>query len=506
MIRRLFRSGPIVRLSLGLVSLLICLLLILDLSIGLVPDRYDDAVRIRQRICESLAIQVTALLQSGEGGALRKTLADVLERDKELLSVATRRADGQLLAVAGDHNTHWSLPDNAPSSVTQVRVPLMSDGLPWGDVEVAFRPVSPQSAVDWLSDPMVRALALVSVIGFAVVYLYLRRALQYLDPGSVVPQRVRAAFDTLSEGVLVLDSEARVVLANRAFQGLHPEAAKDLTGRPATKIGWLMAGLDSEPERLPWNEVARSGRAVREEPLEITQEEGKVSRLLLNASPITDVGGRVRGCMLSLSDVSVLHRINDQLLETLQALDESNEQIRQQNEELTKLATRDPLTGCLNRRAFFDKVKIVLETARESGMPVSCIMSDIDHFKGFNDKHGHAVGDQVLQVVSRSLTQGVRNEDLLCRYGGEEFCIVLPGLNLSKGAEVAERLRASIESMAGSSLRTTERLKVTSSFGVSQLEAGSLDEADLINRADQALYEAKRQGRNRVVCEVLQVA
>ena len=92
MILRFFRSGPIVRLSLGLVSLLICLLLVLDLSIGLVPDRYDDAVRIRQRICESLAIQVTALLQSGEGGALRKTLADVLERDKELLSVATRRA------------------------------------------------------------------------------------------------------------------------------------------------------------------------------------------------------------------------------------------------------------------------------------------------------------------------------------------------------------------------------------------------------------------------------
>ena len=111
------------------------------------------------------------------------------------------------------------------------------------------------------------------------------------------------------------------------------------------------------------------------------------------------------------------------------------------------------------------------------------------------------MGDQVLVGVSNALKHGIREQDLLCRYGGEEFCLIMPGLDIDGTAAVAERLRKAIEEMAGSSLRTTGRLKVTSSFGVSQLAAGGLDEGDMIQRADAALYEAKRGGRNMVATE-----
>ena len=125
-------------------------------------------------------------------------------------------------------------------------------------------------------------------------------------------------------------------------------------------------------------------------------------------------------------------------------------------------------------------------------------MTDIDHFKEFNDRYGHAVGDQVLQAVARSLSSGLRATDLLCRYGGEEFCILLPGLDAKQAAEIAERLRSEVERRAGPSVRTSEGLNVTSSFGVAELRGDFADPAVLIDEADKALYVSKRGGRNRV--------
>jgi len=499
---RRFLPGPVFRLSLGVVTLLLCLLMALDLLVGLVPDRYDEAVRVRTRIAESLAIQLTAMMQSERPEAMTAMLRELLDRDKELQSLALRRADGKLIAQAGPHATFWNLAPKAPSTITDVRVPLNANGLPWGDVELTFSPIHPTTVAGWLKDPLVRGLAIVGLTGVALMYLYLRRALQYLDPGSAVPPRVRAAFDTLREGVMLLDADDRVVLTNTAFGRIHPLAPGVDIGTHVKSLTWLTPNLGPRPEDWPWSAVARSRESMDETLLEIPMPgDAPPRRVVLNASPILDGDGRYRACMVSLADVSILHQTNEQLLDTIQALDESSEKIRQQNDELKRLATSDPLTGCLNRRAFYDHLSSIMTRANASGTPVGCIMTDIDHFKNFNDTYGHAVGDQVLVAVSNALKHGIRDHDLLCRYGGEEFCLILPGMDVDGTAAVAERLRRAIEEMAGSSLRTTGRLKVTSSFGVSQLGAGSLDEGDMIQRADAALYEAKRGGRNQVATE-----
>jgi GGDEF domain-containing protein len=138
----------------------------------------------------------------------------------------------------------------------------------------------------------------------------------------------------------------------------------------------------------------------------------------------------------------MLHRINDQLLITLTDLESSKDEIRRQNEELHRLATRDPMTGCLNRRAFFGSAEPLYAQLKEQGEEVCCIMSDIDHFKSFNDRYGHAVGDQVIKSVAKCLGSELREVDMLCRYGGEEFCIMLPGSTPEQALDVAERSAA----------------------------------------------------------------
>jgi diguanylate cyclase (GGDEF)-like protein len=126
-------------------------------------------------------------------------------------------------------------------------------------------------------------------------------------------------------------------------------------------------------------------------------------------------------------------------------------------------------------------------------------MTDIDKFKTFNDTYGHAVGDQVLVQVARVLKAALRPTDVLCRYGGEEFCILLPGVDALRAAVVAERIRFRVEAQAGPGIRSIPGLRVTSSFGLSSLEFGAPGLKTLIDEADQALYAAKQTGRNKVV-------
>lgn len=490
---------PISRIAIGLVALVLSLLMVVDMVFGLIPDRADLAREIRQQISEGLAIQSAALLQAGDIPTLQQTLGDVLNRNKELRSLAVRQHGGGIVARAGEHDRHWHPPEDGSSTLTQVRVPVLSDGKPWGEVELAFRPVLPDSLRGWLTYPPLVALASIGLGTFLAFYLYMRRVLEYLDPSSAIPDRVRTAFDTLAEGVLILDKEGRAVLANRAFRSLHPQAQEEITGKAVVEMEWLVGGFHVSPDEFPWARAMASRTNIGDETLEINRPgEEEPIRTIVGCSPILDGHGRLRGCLVSFSDVTMLHRINDQLLITLTDLESSKEEIRRQNEELHRLATRDPMTGCLNRRAFFGSADPLYAQLKEQGEEVCCIMSDIDHFKSFNDRYGHAVGDQVIKSVAKCLGSELREVDMLCRYGGEEFCIMLPGSTPEQALDVAERLRLAIELNAGAAVRDIPGIRITSSFGVASIRLGAKDPAELIDQADNALYQSKQNGRNRV--------
>lgn len=491
--------SPVARIALGLVGLLISLLMAVDLVFGLLPDRSEIARQVRQQLSESLAVQATAQLQTGDLAALHPTLQEVLERNRDLRSVAVRQRSGMVLVQAGDHPQYWHPPEDGSSTLTQVRVPVFSEGRPWGEVELAFRPVLPESLVEWLTYPPFVVLGVIGVMAFGAFYLYLRRVLEYLDPAKAVPDRVRTAFDTLAEGVMVLDERGRVMLANNAFRNFHPDARSLATGTPANALQWLVSGFHGTPDDYPWARAMHSRSTVSGETVEIARPgEDEPLRAIVGCLPIQDGRGHLRGCLVNFSDVTILHRINDQLLVTLTELEASKDEIRRQNEELHRLATRDPMTGCLNRRAFFDAVDPLYARLLAEGGEVCCIMGDIDHFKSFNDRYGHAVGDLVIKSVAKCMGSGLREGDLLCRYGGEEFCFILPGSTIEQATEVAERLRHSIETQAGAAVRDIPGLRITSSFGVASIKLGAKDAPELIDQADNALYESKKSGRNRV--------
>lgn len=492
------RLTPVIRLALGLTSLVVTLLLLLQIA-GLVPDEIEMTRKVRNRTSESLAVQAASLLQAGDMMALARTFEEVRSRDPQIQSIAIRQEDGTLVVAVGEHAAHWVAPADGRSTLDHIQVPIFANQQRWGSVEISFVPALPHTVLGWLLYPPVLLMLAVAFIGFTILYLYMRRALQYLDPTSAVPERVRQAFDNLSAAIVILDREGRIMMTNSIFAGLHPDAAGNLVGKRIVEQAWLCEAI-GQGSGYPWDKAMKLNAAERNVGFVIRPPDtgGEIVHLNLQATPIAEPGGAVRGCLISIDNVTQMFQVNEQLLQTMIELDNSRKEIREKNEELQRLASRDPLTGCLNRRAFFEQLGQLFADARAQASVFSCIMTDIDHFKTFNDRYGHAVGDDVIRALVHTAQARLRTHDLLCRYGGEEFCIILPGVRLEQAMEIAERLRVDVEERAGSSVRSTRGLSITASFGVATLAPDIVDPVEIINRADKALYASKEAGRNRI--------
>lgn len=174
------------------------------------------------------------------------------------------------------------------------------------------------------------------------------------------------------------------------------------------------------------------------------------------------------------------------------------QELKQEMESVRQEAFTDGLTGIGNRKKFDIEIENMLAESRAEEQPLSLIICDIDHFKSFNDTYGHQIGDQVLRLVARTFHDSVKGRDLPCRYGGEEFVVLLPDTSVDNAARVADTLREAVKSKEIRNRTTGETLtRITISLGVAQV--GSKEEVkEWIERADKALYRAKRMGRDRV--------
>ncbi|NEK37511.1 PleD family two-component system response regulator [Rhizobium leguminosarum] len=176
-----------------------------------------------------------------------------------------------------------------------------------------------------------------------------------------------------------------------------------------------------------------------------------------------------------------------------------NDRLRASVKQTIELAVTDPLTGLYNRRYLDNHLNVLFNRSMARGRPLSVLITDIDRFKHVNDTYGHDGGDEVLREFSNRVRSTIRGADLACRYGGEEFVVVMPDTSPEIAAAVAERLRAAIENAPFMLKHSGEALNVTASFGIASRIASVLTPGQLMKQADLALYEAKNTGRNRVV-------
>ncbi len=222
---------------------------------------------------------------------------------------------------------------------------------------------------------------------------------------------------------------------------------------------------------------------------------------ILAISPLEDKTRLVRGLEIGVNDYLVPPIDKNELLARVRTQVRKRrylERLRDDVHKSLELAITDALTGLHNRRYMERHIGGLVEQATAHGKPLAVLMLDVDHFKAINDTYGHDAGDEVLREFALRIRRSIRGLDLACRYGGEEFLVIMPETDLSAAALVAERLRRTIAGEPFAIERGQRAMDVTISVGIAAL-AGGDDPASVLKRADAALYRAKRDGRNRVV-------
>ncbi len=491
----MIRVSPQFRISFGLVLLTISILLVGDLF-GLVPNRADALLDARKKVCESLAVLFSSAAQKNDFSSIEESIRAAVARNDDILSAAARTAKGELLIAAGDHQRHWGDFSSEHSTSTHVFVPIFQGDQKWGSVEVRFASITLADPIGYLRNSMAGLLIYVAIAGFLAYLFMIRRVLTVLNPTGAVPDRVKSAFDTLTEGVLLLDESGLIILANDAFMDKTGKSEEALVGKNPADFDWQQRRADESNQKFPWALALEEGKTQAGHALTL-KTDSDVITFMVNGAPILDEAGKGRGVLVSFDDVTVLEKKNTDLKKALGKLKKTQEIITRQNEELQFLVSRDPLTGSLNRRAFFEEFEAAFTTARQNNEPLSCIMVDIDHFKAVNDNHGHSMGDDVIILVAKVLENFSRSEDRVGRYGGEEFCVFLPNTTIEQAALVAENLRSNLFSEAKEEYKSV--LRITASLGVSCISDAVATPGELVNQADNALYVAKETGRNRVI-------
>ncbi|MFL5327545.1 MAG: diguanylate cyclase [Gemmataceae bacterium] len=484
----------VARLGIALTMMAVSVLT-LAYGIGIVPDPEAQALRGRANLAQALGLQAASSVQNHDFTQYEAFLKPVLESNEELLSGGLRDITGELVVDLGGHADRWVDPGEK-SNASFIALEIQYNDSPWGRAEFAFEPTA-QPVLGGLipTGPMGRLFAFFGAACFAAFGAYLWYILGRVlsDSDHAIPHRVRQALDTLAEGVLILDRSRRIAHANEAFARFTNHQTGDLIGRKVTELGWGPPKGGSSSDPLPWDKAVRE--CVSQVGVPIVFKGGQQRELVLsvNAAPILADDGSCRGALATFDDMTELERKNSSLQELLAKLKNSRAEIHRQNQELKLLATRDPLTLCLNRRAFFAELNPLYEQAGRSGAALSCVMIDVDRFKQINDRYGHPAGDKVLYQVAELLRGRSRNTDLVCRYGGEEFAMILPQTDLDGAQIIAERVRIALAETPISGV------PVTASFGVSAIQLGPNGPQGLLDQSDKALYAAKRTGRNKVV-------
>jgi diguanylate cyclase (GGDEF)-like protein/PAS domain S-box-containing protein len=336
-----------------------------------------------------------------------------------------------------------------------------------------------------------------------------------MDPDNLFqgPQGIKtdlSILDRIPIGVFLVDHAFTILSWNKCLAGWTGRESSDMVGKNLLEE---FPHLDNQQYRARVRSVLGGGPPVIFSyhlhtyiiPAKLPDGSHRRQHCIAAASRIS--GQEQPVAVFTLQDVTEVHRrvqevseLQERTMRELELRTQAEARLRENEKRLQKLAATDDLTGAANRRKLFEVLEDEVKRCHRYGTEVSFLMVDADHFKHINDTFGHDAGDTVLRRMVAVMQGELRQVDLVGRFGGEEFGVILPQTSLSGAVQVAERMRAAIQASPMSENGGPD--KVTVSIGV----AGTRGKANfqpaldaLVKEADQALYTAKRQGRNRVV-------
>ncbi len=476
------KSSSRLAISVGIVAATI---LWIAVDIEIIPSPSQAVLDSRVALSKVVAIDASQAVEKNRVREFRDLAETLALTNEDLHSIALIRSNQSMAVETQNHRHLWKQSDRYPPSC-RVSAEVFQNGRAWGTLQILFDPNNELIASSW-KYPLMPVIFIFASLTIAT-WIMLGQTFRYLNPSKVVPNRVRSALDTLAEGLVLIDPTGEIVHSNKAFAEMVSNDPDELVGSRLDHFHWNLS--DDGVQELPWSACLTDQQAVRGRILEFC-DDSKSKKYIVNSSPVYGSSSQVKGALVSFDDVTDLERKKNELANIILTLRKSRDEVERQNKELYFLANCDPLTKCFNRRSFWNQYNEMWNDCEVGKL--NLIMVDIDHFKSINDNYGHSTGDEVLRDNGELLRNVTGDRGSVCRYGGEEFVILLPNITFDEAVEVANEIHTKYQQVQ------LGGISVTASLGVSNTALGVMDMQHLLDQADQCLYAAKRNGRNQVV-------
>jgi PAS domain S-box-containing protein len=443
------RVTPLTWVSIGLVSLTVSVILAGDSLVDLVPNRDRQLLEFRRHLAESLAVQYSALAERDQIEIVKFAMETLAKRNPDILSLALLQENGTVVVRVGEHARTWVQPPGEESTLESIQVPIYAGEQRWGVLQIAFRRHE-VAGWEWLQrDPWVRFLVFVSAMGFLTYLFFMKRTLKQLDPSGIVPTRVKAALDALTQGVVMIDTQDQIILANDSFCRAVGKPVSSLIGRDLGTLSWKSAVPSTEVLVHPWTRAVMDREAQDNATLLLEVPEGESRKFIVNTVPIMDDGSTVRGALVSFHDVTELDRMNAQLKEANNELEASRIKILEKNQELEK--TNASLYVEINERkkAEAERERLhqqLMQASRQAGM--ADVASSVLHNVGNVLNSINVSTDTLIKTLKKPMVGDVCRIASMFRehqHDLQEFLTADP-----KGKQIPGYLGLVAESLSGS--------------------------------------------------------
>lgn len=296
------------------------------LYLQLIPDAQNLQREYRTSLAEAVAVNSSALMTQKDLPRLKNDLDLIVSRNDDIQSAAVRRINGRIIIEIGSHRSLWQTQNNEQASASQLAVPLWSGKRKWGYIELKFTDTAPTHWSDYLLSDKFLMLAFIVVSSFISFYFYLSKMLRQLDPSKAVPGRVRSALDTLTEGLLVIDPNEYIVLANEAFADVVGSTPEKLVGKNASTLNWKKNKTSEESSLdFPWLQAIKTDESVKNSMIHLQDVEQNIRTFIVNCSLVLGQGNKNSGVLVSFQDVTELEKKEIELRKSKNIAESANQ-------------------------------------------------------------------------------------------------------------------------------------------------------------------------------------